>query len=230
MMATPWDRVTRGTKRLTNRDWQLLDAVGRELKITVKVIQGSWSKASASAGTHGGAGAFDLSVAGLTEEQQLAYVDHLRRWNVAAWLRSPKYGWTSTGAHIHGIVKDTPGLSPTAKQQVTSYNQGLNGLANKGKDPFARPKQRRFLLPGMYDPTIPKSMYVKLANLKYSLRNEDVNDLQRELKIARDGYYGPVTDNAVRAHQKRMGLRPDPQRKSYVGPKQAKALGLIVQT
>lgn len=110
-----------------------------------KVMQGSYNRGgvSASAGTHDGGGAVDLSVAGLTGAQQLALVTELRRRNAAAWLRSPKYGWPASagGPHIHAIVRDEPGLSAGAKAQVAAYDKKLNGLASKRPDPFARPAQ-----------------------------------------------------------------------------------------
>lgn len=111
------------------------------------VVQGSWADGSLSAGTHSGGGAFDLSVKGLTLQQQWKLIRRLRERNVCAWIRSERYGWTASGAHIHGIVRDEPGLSAGAKAQVAAYDRGLNGLANNGRDPHARPKQKPFAMP-----------------------------------------------------------------------------------
>jgi hypothetical protein len=223
-MLAPFIRVTRSGKTLTRRTWALLEDAGRAAGVPVRVVQGSWSRGGLSAGTHSGAGAFDLSVRGMTRAQRLRLVNELRKRNVAAWLRSREFGWY-LGDHIHGIVKDEPGLSYGARRQVINYNQGLNGLASKRRDPHPRPKQVPF--DGAPKP-LPEAARVKLANLRYGKRNDDVRDLQRALGIVADGYYGPKTDAAVRAHQKRMGLRPDRVRRSYVGPKQAARLGLIV--
>jgi hypothetical protein len=166
----------------------------------------------------------------MTKAQQLNLVRELRERNVAAWLRSPEYGWNQPkNIHIHGIVKDTPGLSYGARRQVINYNDGKNGLASKKKDPHARPTQHKFLIPGMA--TVPKvtpDVEVRLNNLRYGKTNADVKDLQRALKMHVDGFYGPITDAAVRAHQKRLGLTPDRKGESYVGPKQARALGLSI--
>lgn len=232
-MATPspWDRVWRGTKRLTRRDWALVDDVSKEVGVALKVVQGSWSGAQASAGTHSGAGAIDISVRDMSRAKRLQVVDAFRRRNGAAWLRTPEFGWNQPdNEHIHVIVKDTPGLSYAAQRQVVNYNTGLNGLASKKKDPHPRPAQAKFLIPGMIDyPPVTPEMAVRLSNLMYGKRNDDVKDLQKALKIARDGWYGPVTDKAVIAHQKKMGFRPvDRPGKSYVGPKQARALGLSI--
>lgn len=231
MAKGPWDKVWRGGKRMTRRDWALLDSAGAAAGVPIRVIQGSWSGGvRASAGTHSGAGAFDLSTRGMTEKQILRLVQELRERNVAAWYRAPGYGWNQpNNKHIHGIVKDTPGKSYGALRQVINYNDGLNGLASKRKDPHPRPKQHRFLIPGMaVPPRVTADTEVRLANLRYGQQNADVKDLQRALKIAADGHYGPVTDAAVRAHQKKMGLTPDRRGHSYIGPRQARALGLEV--
>lgn len=227
MRPSPWDRVTRSGKQLTRRDWALLEDAGRAAGVPINVVQGSWSGYRLSSGTHSGAGAVDLSVRGMTERQALGLVHELRRRNAAAWLRSPRYGWTASGPHIHAVIADTPGLSPGARQQVVAYRQGRNGLASRRLDPHPRPNViRPFTIPGMVAPT-GRGDIVRLTNLRYGKRNADVKDLQRALKIHADGWYGPVTDAAVRAHQKRLGWRPDRRRRSFVGPKQARALGLI---
>jgi len=223
-MLAPFARVTRNGRTLSRRDWALLEDAGRAAGVPVRVVQGSWSRGSLSAGTHSGGGAFDLSVRGMTEAQALRLVHELRKRNVAAWLRSRRFGWYR-GDHIHGIVKDSPGLSYGARRQVINYNQGLNGLANKRRDPHPRPKQTPFA--GAPTP-LPADVRVRLANLRYGKRNDDVRDLQRALGIVADGIYGPRTDAAVRAHQRRMGLRPDRRGRSFVGPRQARRLGLIV--
>ena len=122
----------------------------RAAKIVMpKILQGSWSGASASAGTHTGGGAVDFGILGLTYAQQEAFVVELRKRNGCAWVRDPAHGWTKTGAHIHMIVRDEPDLSAGAQQQVDDYDKGLDGLAHstaatrpyKGKDYHPRPKQ-----------------------------------------------------------------------------------------
>jgi hypothetical protein len=95
----------------------------------------------ASAGTHSGGGAADISVRGWTEPQALRVVEALRERNGVAWLRSQKFGWSGT-PHIHVIFRDEPGLSPQAKAQISSYDRGKNGLAGGRPDPHRRPVQR----------------------------------------------------------------------------------------
>jgi hypothetical protein len=68
---------------------------------------------------------------------------------------------------------------------------------------------------------------VLLSNLRYGLTNDDVTDLQRALRVSPiNGHYGPETDLAVRADQRRHGWHPDAEGHSNVGPQQARALGL----
>lgn len=229
-MTSPNDRITKNGKTLSRRVWAIIDLAKKEADIPkdkAYVLQGSWHKGSLSAGTHTGAGAADLSVRGLTEDEAIRLVVALRRWYGIAYLRSPKYGWPASlgGSHIHVIFADEPGLSYGAKRQVINYNNGRNALASNRKDPFPRPTVRK-----RYGATVsvPVDIKVKLSNLRYGKRNADVKDLQRALHIAADGFYGPVTDLAVRKHQKKLGWTPDPVKKSNVGPKQAKRLGLIV--
>lgn len=222
----PTDRIWRNGKRLSRRVWAILDTVSKETGLPVRVLQGSWSRGSLSAGTHTGGGAYDLSVRGMDLEEQIELTVALRKYcGNSVWLRSSRYGWPLRlgGAHIHGIVDDEPGLAYGAKRQVINARDRLNGLRNRGRDPFPRPARVRFEGAPI---KVSKAVAVRLANLRYGKRNDDVKDLQHALKILADGVYGPKTDVAVRAHQKRMGLTPDPARKSYVGPKQARALDL----
>lgn len=231
-MAGPWDRVRKSGRTLYRRDWALLVAAAAAAGVPLRVMQGSWSgTVAASAGTHAGGGAADLSVAGLTEAKAIDLVTELRRRNCAAWLRAPQFGWPARlgGRHIHLIVKDSPGLSAGAKAQVAAYNRGRNGLAGEGRDPFPRPAQKVYLLPGQ-EPLVTVPAVVKriLAQLRYGRRGAEVRALQRALRITVDGRYGPETDAAVRRHQRKLFGACDPRRKSFVGPRQADALGLIV--
>lgn len=234
MSAGPWDRVTKSGQRLYRRDWALIeDASFAALVRTPRVVQGSWSGGgvAASAGTHAGAGAADLSVAGLTVAQSLALVEQLRKRWACAWLRNPAYGWPARlgGPHIHLIVADSPGLSPAAQAQVVAYNRGLNGLASKARDPHTRPAQRPFLLPGqLAGVAVPPLVKTMLDRMRYGARNSQVAELQKGLRITADGWYGPATDKAVRAHQRKLFGVCDPAKHSFVGPLQSQALGLIL--
>lgn len=228
-MTSPNDRITKNGKTLSRRVWAIIAHAKKAAGIPsdkAYVLQGSWHKGGLSAGTHTGGGAADLSVRGLTEAEAIRLCVELRRWYGDAYLRSPKYGWPARlgGSHIHVIFADEPGLSYGARRQVINYNNGKNALASNRNDPFPRPARKHF---GTHI-VVSDDAKVKLANLKYGKKNADVKDLQKALHIIADGQYGPVTDKAVRAHQKKLGWTPDPVRKSNVGPLQAKRLGLIV--
>src|SRR6478609_2702575 len=71
--------------------------------------QGSFSHSvGASAGTHDGPGAFDLSIRGYSEHQKQVIALSLRRVGFASWRRFPSQGpWPE---HIHGIAIGTKGL------------------------------------------------------------------------------------------------------------------------
>jgi hypothetical protein len=228
-VTSPNDRITKNDKTLSRRVWAIIAHAKKAAHIPddkAYVLQGSWHKGGLSAGTHTGGGAADLSVRGLTEAEAIRLCVELRRWYGDAYLRSPKYGWPARlgGSHIHVIFADEPGLSDGAKRQVINYNNGKNALASNLKDPFPRPSRNHF---GAHI-TVSADLKVKLTNLRYGKSNADVKDLQKALHILADGHYGPITDKAVRANQKKLGWTPDPVRKSNVGPLQAKRLGLIV--
>lgn len=74
---------------------------------------------------------------------------------------------------------------------------------------------------------------VRLANLRYGLTNDDVKDLQRALNrhlsgddLPVTGFYGDMTDAAVRRCQQAHDLGNDAPKHSNVGPRQAAHLGL----
>lgn len=190
-----WDRITKNGHTLYRRDWALLADAMQAAQVSTYVVQGSWSGVAASAGTHSGGGAMDLSVRGLTEEQALRLVDELRKRNCAAWLRSPKFGWPAKlgGAHVHLIVKDSPGLSPAARAQVRAYDLGRNGLANGKHDPHHRPVQHAFGVAAYPGP------------IKFGDRGEAVKSIQLHLGVTPTGYFGALTKRKVTRFQR---LRP----------------------
>lgn len=215
-------KVTVNGKTLTERVWALIEDAKLAAKLpstaAARVVQGSWSEGSKSAGTHSGGGAIDLSVRGLNRDERLRLVHELRKRRGLAWLRTPEFGWNDpNNEHIHVIVEDEPELSWSAKAQVAAYKLGLNGLASRKKDPHPRPKRLSFKRPED----------VILKDLRYGKTNGSVRALQKALGLSEDGFYGPRTDTAVRKHQLKHKLYPvDRAGRSYVGPKQAKILGL----
>jgi hypothetical protein len=154
MGADPWqERVTVNGQTLTKRVWALLDdaytAAGMNPDSYLTVTQGSFkggSGADASGSTHDGGGAFDLRTWNLPASVQAnlcaVLIDALRRRNVCAWYRDQAHG--GFDPHIHGIVRDEPGLSSGAAWQVAEYDRVHNGLSNQGPDYHARPPQTPF--------------------------------------------------------------------------------------
>ncbi len=104
--------------------------------VQIQPTQGSYSNAvGASAGTHAGGGACDLTVRNLTPWQVDLVVFLARRLGCAAWHRSATEGdWSP---HIHLINKTCKDLSASAKKQVEAYNHGKNGLQNGKPDKHA---------------------------------------------------------------------------------------------
>ncbi len=130
----------RGAQVNTRTRSMLLEAerlLGAQLTIT----QGSYSSSTpASAGTHDGGGALDLSVSGMTTTYRTTVVRQLRRVGFAAWLRNPSQGdWPY---HIHAIALADTDQSSGAQHQAGDFYLGLNGLANRGTDdgPAVTPK------------------------------------------------------------------------------------------
>ncbi|SCL71258.1 hypothetical protein GA0070606_5665 [Micromonospora citrea] len=140
-LLTPGGVVAfRGVQVNTRTRAMLLEAerlLGGQLTIT----QGSYNVSNpASAGTHDGGGALDLSVSGMSTTYRTTVVRQLRRVGFAAWLRTPAQGnWPY---HIHAIALADTDQAANAQHQAGDYYLGLNGLANRGADdgPAVTPK------------------------------------------------------------------------------------------
>lgn len=132
MSATWWRGV-----QLDQRSADMMTEVDRLLPhIPIYPSQGSWSGADASAGTHSGGGAIDVT--GLDAAQCDELVATMRRVGWAAWHRTPEQSdWVR---HVHGIAVQPGGewdrgcLSGAAHEQVVDYYDGRNGLASGAPD------------------------------------------------------------------------------------------------
>lgn len=128
----PYARTTRDGKTLDQITNYALYAMERRLGYTpgsLTVVQGSYNKGGvgASAGTHDGGGAVDL-----TPVEWPAKVHAARMVGFAAWHRPAIPGlW---GEHIHMILIGNEKLSPAAAEQVDQYRRNLNGLADHAPD------------------------------------------------------------------------------------------------
>lgn len=123
-------RTTMDGKVVNVRTAQMLRRAQARLGENLHVIQGSYNAGgvSASAGTHDGGGAVDLSPTNNPDR----VVKALREVGFAAWHRRASQGpWND---HIHAIALDDPELSSGAAAQVTEYINGYDGLAGNGLD------------------------------------------------------------------------------------------------
>ena len=92
---------------------------------------------AASAGTHSGAGAFDLSIRSYSSSQKDTIELALRKVGFAAWHRFPNQGpWPE---HIHGVAIGSKDLPAVAQGQVRSYLNGRDGLVGNRVDHQPRP-------------------------------------------------------------------------------------------
>jgi hypothetical protein len=101
---------------------------------SIVLSQGSYNPGGvgASAGTHDGGGAIDVSVSNLSETQRWQTIKALRTVGFAAWLRTPSQGdWPY---HIHAIAIGDTDVSTGARDQVADYYVGKNGLASHAGD------------------------------------------------------------------------------------------------
>ena len=94
------------------------------------IVQGCWSAADASKGTHSGMDALDTTAHNWQNREKV-----FRLLGTAYWHRALLPGvW---GPHCHGVV-DGGAASLPAQQQVTMYHSRLNGLADMRPDPGHR--------------------------------------------------------------------------------------------
>ena len=119
--------------RFDPRTVAMLQEAERISGLRMEPTQGSYNTSvSASAGSHDGGGAVDLSVRHLSRSERAQAVAALRRVGFAAWLRTKQQGFTLE--HVHAIAVGCPDLSPLAARQVADYKAGRNGLKNGARD------------------------------------------------------------------------------------------------
>lgn len=223
MARTIWRGVT-----LDARTALMLAEADRLVGPTVPVrpTQGCYNGGgvAASAGTHDGGGAVDISARDLTLGQIVKVVRALRRVGFAAWYRSPDEGpW---GPHIHAIAVGCPDLAPVARRQVDALRAGRNGLASGGRDRHAWMKLpvvtwEQYL--AAKDAPKPKPVRAPGSRtLRVGMAGDDVVALQRFLGVrpVRTKAFGPKTYLAVRAWQQARKLHVD----GVVGPQTWAAL------
>ena len=133
----PYERTTVRGKTLDQLTHYALLAVEHRLgyrPLSLDVLQGSYNPGGvgASAGTHDGGGAVDL-----TPLEWQHKVRALRAVGFAAWHRPAIPGlW---GEHVHAVLIGNDKLSPAAQAQVRDYREHRNGLADHAPDPSWHP-------------------------------------------------------------------------------------------
>jgi hypothetical protein len=135
----------------------------RLLGYQLSIMQGSWSNASASAGTHSGGGAVDISIENpdgslVSWTDQVARVHALRAAGFRAWRRTPSQGFVY---HVHGILAGDHLVSPSAAEQLVQWDAGLDGLADHGPD--SDPVDTAAGRPPVYPRGAPVSLVLDIA-------------------------------------------------------------------
>lgn len=132
----PYRRITRRGVDLDWRTWAAVLETEHRLRRRLVLAQGSYNSGgvAASAGTHDGGGAVDVSVAGLADADVLRTVRTMRRVGWAAWHREAIAGlWPE---HIHAVLLDHQTASAGAKSQMAEYRLGGDGLVGALPDPM----------------------------------------------------------------------------------------------
>lgn len=103
------------------------------VSVPVFVVQGSYNHGvSASGGTHDGGGALDIRTRGRSVSEVQKLVKAFRMAGFAAWKRG--YGGDSFTPHIHAIAIGDRQLSSAARNQVSEYFRGGDGLIGSAPD------------------------------------------------------------------------------------------------
>ncbi|MEA5360184.1 peptidoglycan-binding protein [Amycolatopsis sp., V23-08] len=126
-------RVSYRGVTINTRTKAMLLAAEKIAGITVSLTQGSYNPGGvdASAGTHDGGGAMDISVSGMSATTRTNLIKALRQVGFAAWYRTPAQGFAY---HVHAMAISDPDLSSGAQHQTGDYYLGQNGLAGRGAD------------------------------------------------------------------------------------------------
>lgn len=173
------------------------------------VVQGSYnSGVSQSAGTHDGGGAVDLSVYGLGGLKRKKWVVKQGRLaGFAAWYRGTIPGlWNE---HIHAIAIGDPELSSGARNQVSEYYAGGDGLVGSNRDPDPRVKINPW--PGVPLKKVNALTLYRQFKKKNPKRKMSVKRVQWVLNeklgtsLICDGVAGPQTRAAYKAWEKKVG-------------------------
>lgn len=126
-------RTTHGGRTVNKRTDDMLHTAETISGVKFTLSQGSYNRGgvAASAGTHDGGGVVDISVSNWSATTRKNVVQALRKAGFAAWLRTPAQGFSY---HIHACAIGDREMAQGAKNQVTAYFNGRDGLARNGAD------------------------------------------------------------------------------------------------
>lgn len=192
--------------------------VERRLGHEFHIFQGSFSTAvGASSKTHAGGGAVDVKGNGEWDRE----VRVMREVGWVAWHRAAT---SENPEHIHGILRGDASMHQEAKDQVTDWENGGDGLKGDGKDTgpdIDIPVFPLDILPPPPGTPVPDGLPpIDLSNVEFAFRRgmkgkprraveriqEALNkELQADLLV--DGRAGPITKRTYRKFQKRIGLK-----------------------
>jgi hypothetical protein len=155
----------------------------------IVIVQGSYSRSvSLSAGTHDGPGALDLKPADPNRRNTAGYklLERIaRQRGGAAWFRP----WTNN-YHVHVIVIGTPGLNSIARQQVSLYKAGRDGMVSNNR------------IAGVINTTFEKWKtsvgQIAQAVIKSVSTTARVNALQKAVRRPQTGRWDEQTDIDLR--------------------------------
>ncbi|GAA1701133.1 hypothetical protein GCM10009745_55290 [Kribbella yunnanensis] len=127
---------------LNQRTIDMIEAAESISGLRFELTQGSYNAGGvqASAGTHDGGGAVDISLKDRKTEvlfpksRRELVRDSARQVGFAAWIRDPSQSSRRWAWHVHAIAIGDRDLSDDARDQVTAYRNGRNGLASNGAD------------------------------------------------------------------------------------------------
>lgn len=184
-MTSAFDVITRGVDssgrvvKGTRQNFQFYDRVNeRYAEGLLVIVQGSFSFAESSAGTHARAICMDYRTWNLSASLRNQVVRGGRDLMGTMWYRTQADGFDP---HLHNnLIGDIPG-SAAALVQIHDYKLGLNGLANKhrDRDPYRpdRITNYRYIEDDMYSEADRKKMDKLVADFAAFRKNEHERDV-----------------------------------------------------
>ena len=212
-------RVSWRGKTFDARTRDMLVEAEKLSRVKIVPTQGSYSSSvGASAGTHSGGGAVDISVTGLSWTQIVALVKSMRRVGFASWYRPANSSWSP---HIHAIAIGATDLAPAARRQVEEWKAGGDGLVGTAADPhrdlgvkpttwesyLSASSLKPFPLPAGHSFGTPESSTVHDGTSSPD-DEHNVKLIQRRLRVQQTGRFGTYTRVKVANWQLWKRIKP----------------------